>query len=97
MPTINLKKKKIDSKKDNNIHKLVYNTARWRTIRSNYIMYNPLCKECLEIGKVTPVSEVHHITPISTAYNDFDVVRLGFDVNNLIGLCVEHHQNKHKK
>ena len=96
MPTINKGTKNVDKSK-NEIHRLVYNTKRWRDLRSLFTAQNPLCKKCLQVGLVKSVSDVHHITPISKGDTDLEKVRLGFDYSNLEGLCTEHHKEIHKK
>lgn len=37
---------------------------RWRKIRATYITQHPLCEDCLEQGRHTPVEEVHHVLPL---------------------------------
>lgn len=96
MPTINLPEKKHSDKKYNDNHRLVYNTKRWKETRKMYIMKNPLCKICLEKGIFKSVDEVHHITPLSSTSDEKMKIRLGFDYNNLMGLCTECHIDIHK-
>lgn len=102
MPTIYIPKKKTYypkvkevNKKDNLIHKYVYNTSTWRNLRLTYLMENPLCKVCLERGKYISATEVHHIIPISKGKDIQAKQRLGFDITNLKGLCTECHKAEH--
>jgi 5-methylcytosine-specific restriction protein A len=96
MPIINLPNKNRIDKKNNDNHKYIYNTKRWREVRKRYLMNNPLCKLCLEKGIFKKVDEVHHIKPLSTASDVNEKIRLGFDLNNLMGLCRECHIDIHK-
>lgn len=51
----------------------------WRKIRERYAKAHPLCEECLKVGIIKPVEEVHHIKPVKWGgTNDF---------SNLISLC----------
>jgi 5-methylcytosine-specific restriction protein A len=102
MPTINknLKKKsykrlKETNKRDNENHKYVYNTTRWKQLRLTYLMENPLCKNCLEKNLLIPAVQVHHIIPISSAQGRLNKENLGFNYNNLKGLCKECHKKEH--
>lgn len=35
--------------------------ARWRRLRAMVLAEEPLCRECLRQGRVTPATDVHHI------------------------------------
>ena len=59
----------------------------WKRIRDRYVMTHPLCEKCLEEGILTPVAEVHHITPVSQGGRHSD--------DNLMSLCHRHHQLIH--
>jgi len=81
-----------DSKENNTIHSVVYNTTRWRKLRINYLVNNPICEEC----KLNLSIDVHHITHISEGRNKDDMKRIGFNEKNLMALCKECHKEKHK-
>lgn len=53
--------------------------SRWRKIRGAYVAQHPLCEDCLEAGRYTPVQEVHHILPLSREGTH--------DFSNLLALC----------
>ena len=40
-----------------------YADPRWIKAAKAYLKRNPLCVDCLDLGAVTPASEVDHITP----------------------------------
>ena len=61
---------------------------RWSKVRTNYIRKNPLCAICLEHGKVTPATVVHHKIPI-------DKGGPILDTNNLQALCRDCHEILH--
>ena len=41
-------------------YRRLYKTARWRRVRLNQLMAQPLCEWCLEREEVTEATEVHH-------------------------------------
>ena len=98
MATINRPRKKKEYKEkgetQEHIHKLVYNTAMWRRIKESVLMVHPLCQNCLK----NLATEVHHVTPLTTAKDDEELLTLGFDSGNLMAVCTEcHHQiHQHK-
>jgi possible bacteriophage endonuclease len=50
--------------------------TQWRKIRAAYIAARPLCEDCLETGRYTPVQEVHHVLPLEHGgTHDFDNLR----------------------
>lgn len=72
-----------------------YNTTEWRKLRETYIKQNPLCKECLKQGKVTPAEDVHHI---KSGFSKGTANRiLLLDYNNLMSLCKQCHNMLHSK
>lgn len=101
MPIINkkiVKKRLIESsKKDNNNHKYVYNTKRWKELRQTYLLNNPLCYECQLKGYYVSAIDVHHIQPISKFKDIHKKMEMGFNINNLKGLCKECHKAEHQK
>lgn len=107
MPVINLPEHKerkkreyrpnsSDSKKDNEINRLVYNTRRWRDLRLYKLSLNPLCEVCEQNHKLKLATQVHHKKEISTGVTIEDKRRLGFDINNLQALCTKCHKDQHK-
>jgi predicted kinase len=65
----------------------VYNTQRWRNVRKQYLLRNPLCVDCLAEGKTNHATVLDHIIPISK----------GGDIwkhNNFQALCASHHNRK---
>ncbi|MBA7526583.1 hypothetical protein ES705_18745 [subsurface metagenome] len=73
----------------------IYNTVRWRKLRAWYLRENPLCEDCLEQDKTVPAAEVHHEIPWQTGHTKEAKIRLAFDSDNLISLCLECHHRKH--
>lgn len=104
MPTINLpEKKKVfkkyyhSVKRDNEIHKAVYNTLNWKKLRLEYLIVHPLCEVCIEDGIIESAIDVHHKTPISQGSDIIEKRTLGFDWNNLKSVCKECHKKEHNK
>jgi 5-methylcytosine-specific restriction endonuclease McrA len=106
MPTIykpekkNIKRSKHSIKKDNLIHRLIYNTDRWRTLRINKLMNEPLCEceDCKKLNRIRLAEDVHHIIPISNAgENVQSILALGFTYTNLLSVSRECHKEIHRK
>lgn len=104
MPTINKpnKRKRDNTKKKHGlqaqIQRLVYNTSRWRNLVKAKKMMNPLCERCLarqEGERVKAVEEIHHIIPISRAIDDLQILEYGFDIDNLMSVCCQCHEDIH--
>ncbi len=101
MPSLDLKAFKtyddtviVESKKDNLIWKLIYNTGRWRKMRINYLGKHPICEVCNK----ELATEVHHKIPISTAGRNLSrIYELGFDKKNLMSICKECHKKIHNE
>jgi 5-methylcytosine-specific restriction protein A len=58
----------------------------WQNIRKKVLSDNPLCVHCQLEGKVTLAQEVDHKKPLHQGGTD--------DLQNLQGLCKEHHSIK---
>lgn len=100
MPYINKPPKKAKSTQHNqtDMRKLrqdAYNQTAWRKLRETYLKRNPLCEECIQKGKVTPASSVHHKkSPFSKGEVNQS---LFLDYNNLESICHECHAEIHNK
>jgi 5-methylcytosine-specific restriction endonuclease McrA len=44
-------------------HQHLYQTKRWRMIRKEHIMREPLCVMCGQMGRIEAATVVDHITP----------------------------------
>lgn len=40
-----------------------YATRQWRAIRAEQLQREPLCRFCMEAGRLTPANTVDHVTP----------------------------------
>jgi len=65
----------------------VYNTVRWRKLRRIRLNYEPLCRECKKVNKVTAANEVDHIVPMSQGGE-------AWSLGNLQSLCKSCHSRK---
>lgn len=70
-----------------------YNTKQWRKLRAAHLMTNPICQECHN----AVATEVHHITPILTAFSEAEQRKLAFDPTNLMSVCETCHKEIHKR
>src|SRR5262252_8071566 len=66
-----------------------YCTASWARRRAHQLMIEPLCRLCLEAGRVTPATVADHVEPHRGDYTAF---RLG----QLRSLCADCH-NRHDR
>ena len=104
MPTINLPPKKEKVKRTYNdteerlLRKQLYNTEKWRKCRAAHLVSQPICQECLKVGRITGGSkdsplQVHHIrSPFINGKINWD---LALDDNNLETICAECHGKLH--
>ena len=70
-----------------------YVSTRWRNVRSYVLKTEPLCRECLKNGKITPAYLVDHIVPIDIDSGD----DLKYGLDNLQPLCNKCHVKKGRK
>lgn len=72
------------------------NCTRWRNLRNTYLVSQPLCERCLQQGKTTPATEVHHIQPLENYINTPERMKaLAYDPSNLQALCHACHVQVH--
>jgi 5-methylcytosine-specific restriction enzyme A len=77
------RRNRIDKNRESS-HKRGYDST-WEKLRKVFLIENPLCLDCIEHGKLTPATEVHHIKKVK----DFPLLRLVKE--NLMGLCKSCH------
>ena len=68
-------------------HNKKYGRA-WKRIRDRYAKAHPLCEMCLKEGRLTPMTEVHHIKPVQEGGGNED--------SNLMSLCHSCHERIHR-
>ena len=66
----------------------LYNTAKWKRVRLQFLFSNPRCIMCIASGKQTPANEVDHIIPHC---GDAD---LFWSEENYQSLCKSCHSSK---
>jgi 5-methylcytosine-specific restriction protein A len=71
--------------------KQFYDSTAWRKCRKAYLGAHPLCVDCERKGKLTPATEVHHVTP--RKQDD----ELAFAWANFEGLCKSCHSRKTRR
>lgn len=69
---------------------------RWQQLRARHIMSYPLCQRCLESGRTTAATEVHHIVPVETGITYDQMQQLMFDYDNLMSVCKLCHTKLHE-
>lgn len=99
MPRINLKAKKVPrvptlAKK---IYQEIYNTLRWKNLRTWYIRNHPFCEDCLEKKpqQTKVAQEVHHKNPWINGSTPAEQEALAYDPDNLRSLCTDCHKAVH--
>jgi 5-methylcytosine-specific restriction endonuclease McrA len=68
-----------------------YNRNRWKRLRAAHLAANPICESCLEAGKVTEATIVHHVK------ERLDAPHLAYDQDNLKSICDFHHTQLHSR
>lgn len=72
--------------------KKFYDCAKWRKLRQSAIKRdNHECQMCRRQGKYHKVNNVHHIKEVKLRPD------LALDLNNLICLCIDHHNEVHER
>ena len=66
----------------------VYNSRRWALLRQRVRAEEPLCRSCLDAGRVAATEEIDHIIPLK------DRIDLAFVRSNLAGRCRPCHREK---
>lgn len=70
------------------INNKIYGNTTWRRLRRIKLSRDPLCVQCLAIGRVVSAGEVDHIKSVK----EYPELRLVYD--NLQSLCETHHSQK---
>ena len=72
-----------------------YNSALWRTTRLEYKTKHPICERCLHEGRVTPMTDVHHMCRFGQGRTASERWQLLTDMDNLVSLCEKCHHDVH--
>ena len=72
-----------------------YNSALWRTTRLEYKSKHPICERCLHEGRVTPMTDVHHMCRFGQGRTASERWQLLTDMDNLVSLCEKCHHDVH--
>lgn len=64
-------------------------------LRRRKLTENPLCERCLEEGRYTQATEIHHIKPVEDAFSPWEQESLMYDFCNLRSLCHRCHVAVH--
>ena len=72
-----------------------YNSALWRTTRLEYKTKHPICERCLHEGRVTPMTDVHHMCRFGQGRTASERWQLLTDMDNLVSLCDKCHHEVH--
>ena len=72
-----------------------YNSAWWRTTRLEYKTKHPICERCIHEGRVTPMTDVHHMCRFGQGRTASERWQLLTDMDNLVSLCDKCHHEVH--
>ncbi|MGL5327793.1 MAG: HNH endonuclease [Peptostreptococcaceae bacterium] len=79
-----------ETRKDKDIQ-AIYKSAKWLKVRKLAIQRaNGLCEECIKLGNISYVQDVHHKVPVK------DDKSKAYDIDNLICLCRKCHLKAHQ-
>lgn len=78
-------------------YKKLLNSRRWRALRRAVLEREPFCRDCKRDGVHTPATEVHHIRPVLSTRNRFDMELRAFDALNVVPLCHDCHVRRHTR
>ena len=67
-----------------------YHSSKWRKLRIQVLIKNPMCVHCQRNGDVTLATVADHIKPVSQGGEIWSI-------NNLQGLCESCHNTKSSK
>ena len=74
----------------------LYNNKKWKALRSGYLISHPLCEVCLDEGKVTPATDVHHInSPFDDGLDEAERIGRLLSPTNIMALCRTCHGRLH--
>ena len=74
-----------------------YHTSTWRRLRLAKLLEQPLCERCLEMGRTTLATDVHHIRPFLDYLDEETRWYMFKDYDNLMSLCEKCHHEIHKQ
>lgn len=72
----------------------IYNSARWRKISKNQLMYYPLCQVCQMENKTTAAQHVHHIISFMEFEDEQMRKQYAYDPTNIISVCEKCHNKR---
>jgi 5-methylcytosine-specific restriction endonuclease McrA len=66
----------------------LYHTARWSKERRLFLQLHPLCRPCMQAGRLTGATQVDHVIPHKGNYEAF------FRLENWQPICASCHSRK---
>lgn len=78
-------------------YRRLLNSQRWRTVREQVLARDKgLCQDCVEAGRLSVATEVHHVQPVEHISSPALMMRLALDPANLVALCHSCHVGRHR-
>lgn len=84
-----------DKRYRNNKWRKFYGSKLWRDLREQKLYEQPICERCLEQDRITPATDVHHITPFGLGIDEQQMWELFLDYDNLMSVCKRCHREIH--
>ena len=95
MPFLKKPKKEPVRKVNNEDRQQIYQNKKWKDLRKEKLMKNPLCEMCLQKGKTTPAIDVHHKDSFLN-YEGNRRLEVAYNYDNLLSVCKECHAELHR-
>ena len=76
-------------------YKKLINSHTWHLLRTKKIISQPLCEDCLAVGRTRLAEEVHHARPVESGRDAQEMRTLAYSFDNLVSLCRECHHARH--
>lgn len=76
-------------------YKRLINSHVWHLLRAKKIASQPLCEDCLRVGRTRLAEEVHHERPVESGRDATEMRMLAYTFENLVSLCRECHHARH--
>lgn len=94
MPTIKRPKKKRPNVGKRKERQEIYQTAKWKRLRSVQMQQHPICQVCEIENHLKFAQHVHHLDSYLN-YEGLERISKAYDPNNLISVCADCHNRIH--
>ncbi len=96
MPTLKKATKEPVRRLNREQRQKIYQSQKWKDLRTAKLMEQPLCEICLAKDKITLAIDVHHRDSFMN-YEGIQRLAKAYDYSNLLSVCKECHSELHRK